>query len=154
MYWVPVQEIAGIPKIANRNSDFLTLQKSEFQKKFRPESLDRKRNRNSTSDWGPRNQNQKPEFPTWVSTKKSNWVTLLWSASRCVYFIRPNTLLLCIFLFCIFLLYPADSQVEVQIRILVKDKYRKSCQKCEHRQSHFDFLNNAYWVSFLRETTC
>jgi hypothetical protein len=28
-----VQEIAGIPKIANRNSDFLALQKSEFQKK-------------------------------------------------------------------------------------------------------------------------
>ncbi len=28
-----MQEIAGIPKIANRNSNFLTLQKSEFQKK-------------------------------------------------------------------------------------------------------------------------
>ncbi len=28
-----MQEIAGIPKIANRNSDFLALQKSEFQKK-------------------------------------------------------------------------------------------------------------------------
>jgi hypothetical protein len=27
-----VQEIAGIPKIANRNYDFLTLQKSEFKK--------------------------------------------------------------------------------------------------------------------------
>jgi hypothetical protein len=23
------------------------------------------------------------------------------------------------------------------------------CQKCEHQQSHFDFLNNAYWVSLL-----
>jgi len=33
MYWVPVQEIAGIPKITNRNSNFLALQKSEFQKK-------------------------------------------------------------------------------------------------------------------------
>jgi hypothetical protein len=62
--------------------------------------------------------------------KKSYWV--LSSASRCVYFIRPNTLLLCIFLFCIFLLYRTDSQVEVQIRILLKDKYTKSCQKCEH----------------------
>ncbi len=41
-------------------------------------------------------------------------------------FIRPNTLLLCIFLFCIFLLYRTDPQVEVQIRILLKDKYRKS----------------------------
>ncbi len=47
---------------------------------------------------------------------------------RCVYFIRPNTLLLCIFLFCIFLLYCAESQVEVQIRILLKDKYVKLCQ--------------------------
>jgi hypothetical protein len=43
--------------------------------------------------------------------------------SRCVYFIRSNTLLLCIFLFCIFFLYCTDSQVEVQIRILLKDKY-------------------------------
>ncbi len=37
--------------------------------------------------------------------KKKYWVALLWCASRCEYFIRPNTLLLCIFLFCIFLLY-------------------------------------------------
>ncbi len=62
--------------------------------------------------------------------KKSYWVTLLWSDSQCVYFIRPNTLLLCIFLlFCIFILYRADSQVKVQIRILLKVKHRKSCQK-------------------------
>jgi hypothetical protein len=56
-----------------------------------------------------------------VSTKKSYWVTLLWSNSRCVYFVRPNTLLLCIFLFCIFFLYRTDPQVEVQIRILLKE---------------------------------
>ncbi len=68
-----------------------------------------------------------------------------------MYFIRPNTLLLCIFLCCMFLLYRADTQVEVQIRILLKDKYRKLCQKCEHRQSHFDFLNNAFWVFFILE---
>ncbi len=63
-----------------------------------------------------------------VSTKKTYWVTLLWSNSWCAYFVRPNTLLLCIFLFCIFLLYRTDPQVEVQIRILLKDKYVKSCQ--------------------------
>jgi hypothetical protein len=59
-------------------------------------------------------------FSKWehISTTKSYWVTLLWSTSQCVYFIRPKTLLLCIFLFCIFLLYRADSQVEVQITIL------------------------------------
>jgi hypothetical protein len=26
---------------------------------------------------------------------------------------------------------------------------QQSCQKCEHGQSHFDFLNNAYWVSLF-----
>ncbi len=62
------------------------------------------------------------------STKKSYWVTLLWSTSQCVYFVKPKTLLLCIFLSCIFLLYHTDPQVEVQIRILLKDKYGKSCQ--------------------------
>ncbi len=30
---------------------------------------------------------------------------------------------------------------------------QQSCQKCKHRQSHFDFLNNAYWVLHFRETT-
>jgi hypothetical protein len=61
------------------------------------------------------------DFPRAVSTKKSYLVTLLWSNSRCVYFVRPNTLLLCIFLFCTFLLYHTDPQVEVQIRILLKE---------------------------------
>ena len=56
-------------------------------------------------------------------------LTLLWSDSQCVCFIRPNTLLLCIFLFCIFLLYCTDPQVEVQIRILLKDKYIGNCVK-------------------------
>ncbi len=69
-------------------------------------------------------------------------------------FIRPNTFLLCIFLFCVFFLYRTDSHVEVQIRILLKDKYKKSCQKCKHLQSYFDFLKNAYPVSlFLRNNS-
>ncbi len=66
-------------------------------------------------------------------------------------FIRPNTLLLCIFLYWIFLLYHTDLYVEVQIRILLKDKYRKLSQKCEHRQSHFDFLKKAYPVFFFEK---
>ena len=57
------------------------------------------------------------------SQNETYWVTFLWSASQCLVFIRPNTLLLCISLFCIFLLYRTDLQVEVQIRILLKDKY-------------------------------
>ncbi len=42
--------------------------------------------------------------------------------NQCEY-IRSNTLSHCTFLFCIFLLYRTDLQVEVQIRILLKDKY-------------------------------
>jgi hypothetical protein len=56
-----------------------------------------------------------------VSTKKSYWVFLLWSDSQGVYFVRPSTLLLCIFLFWFFLLYHTDPQVEVQIKILLKE---------------------------------
>jgi hypothetical protein len=92
------------------------------------------------------NENTYFDFLWAVSTKKSYWVTLLWSTSQCVYFVRPNTLLLCIFLFCIFLLYRTDPQVEVQIRVLLKDKYVKS--------SHYDFLytvskKNSYWFSLF-----
>ncbi len=43
------------------------------------------------------------------STKNLIGGTLLWSASRCVYSVRPNTLLLCIFLFCTFALVPHRS---------------------------------------------
>jgi hypothetical protein len=28
--------------------------------------------------------------------------------------------------------------------------YCQMYQKCKHRQSHFNFLNNAYWVSFFK----
>ncbi len=81
-----------------------------------------------------------------VSTKKSYWVTLLWSASRYVYFIRPNTHLLSIFPFCIFLLYHTDPQIEVQIRILLKDKYVS-------RQLHFDLRKNLIGLLYFTETT-
>ncbi len=59
-------------------------------------------------------------FPISSFYEKILCVTLLWSDSLCVYFVRPNTLLLFIFLFCIFLLYRTDPQVEVQIRILLR----------------------------------
>jgi hypothetical protein len=36
------KEIIGIPNIANRNSDFLTLQTLNFKKKIPPESLESK----------------------------------------------------------------------------------------------------------------
>ncbi len=89
-----------------------------------------------------------------VSTKKSYWVTLSWSDSRCVYFIRPNTLLLCIFQFCIFLLYCTDPQVEVQIRITLKEAEIVSKMRTpaitlwfpEHR-----FKENFYLGFFVKE---
>ncbi len=88
-----------------------------------------------------------------VSTKKSYWATLLWSDRRCVYFVTPNTLSLCIFLFWIFLLYCTDPQVEVHIRIILKKAAIMS--KCKHRQSHFDFPNTdskkiSTWVCLLK----
>jgi hypothetical protein len=47
-----------------------------------------------------------------VSKKDSYSVSLIEreSASKCVYFVRSNTLLLCISLLCIYLLYPTDPQ--------------------------------------------
>ncbi len=94
-----------------------------------------------------------------VSTKKSYWVTLLWSASQCVYFVRPNTHLLCIFLFCIFLLYCTDPQVELQIRILLKDKYVKLCQNANtgnHTMISCTQFLRKILIGFLyfTETTC
>ncbi len=47
-----------------------------------------------------------------VSKKDSYSVSLMEieSASKCVFFVRSNTLLLCIFLLCIYLLYLTDPQ--------------------------------------------
>jgi hypothetical protein len=47
----------------------------------------------------------------------------------------------------------ASSLLSKSIKHTLMEAAIKS--KCEHLQSHFDFLNNAYWVSlFFRETTC
>ncbi len=55
---------------------------------------------------------QKIVFGCTVSKKDSYSVSLIKreSASKCVYFIRSNTLLLCISLLCIYLLYHTDLQ--------------------------------------------
>ncbi len=58
------KQITGIPNFANQNSDFLTFQTLEIQKKNYWNLWNQKRNRNSASNGGPRNRNQKPEFPT------------------------------------------------------------------------------------------
>ncbi len=92
-----------------------------------------------------------------VSTKKSFWVTLLWSDSQCVYFVRPNTLLLGSFLFCIFLLYRTDPQVEVQIRILLKETAIVSKMQTlaillwflEHRFKQNFYLCVCFWPPVL-----
>ncbi len=55
-----------------------------------------------------------------VSKKDSYLVSLIEreSASKCVYFVRSNTLLLCISLLCIYLLYRTDPQTLRQDRFL------------------------------------
>ncbi len=74
-------------------------------------------------------------------------------------FVRPITLLLCIFLYCIILLYHTDPHVEVQIRILLKDKYVKFCQNANtgnHTMiSCTQFLRKCVIGNlYLTETTC
>ncbi len=64
-----------------------------------------------------------------------------------VYFIRPNTFLLCIFLFCIILLYRADPQVEVQIRILLMNKYMKLCQNAN--TGNHTLISQTMLIGFL-----
>ncbi len=59
------KEITGILNIVNRNSDFLTLQTLEFQKKKSDQNLrNQTQNQNSAYNGGPRNRSQKSEFPT------------------------------------------------------------------------------------------
>ncbi len=59
------KQITRILNIINRNSNFLTLQTLEFQKKYSDQNLwNQKQNWNSTYNGGPRNWNQKLEFPT------------------------------------------------------------------------------------------
>jgi hypothetical protein len=76
-----------------------------------------------------------------------------------MYFIKSNTLLLCIFLFCIFLLYRTDPQIEIQIRILLKDKHVKLCQNANtgnHTMISCTQFLRKFFIGFLYfiETTC
>ena len=59
-------------------------------------------------------------FGCTVSKKDSYSVSLIEreSASQCVYFVRSNTLLLCISLLCIYLLYHTDPQTHRLDRFL------------------------------------
>jgi hypothetical protein len=60
-------------------------------------------------------------FGCTVSKKDSYLVSLIEreSASKYVYFVRSNTLLLCISLLCIYLLYPTDPQTHRLDRFLI-----------------------------------
>ena len=98
----------------------------------------------------------------------------LWSASQCVFFIRPNTLLLCFFLFvyfsCSAQIHKLKFKSEYYLRINIGNPAislwfpkkwlfgffifswrQESCQKCDHRQSYFNFLRNDYSVSSFLE---
>jgi hypothetical protein len=37
--------------------------------------------------------------------------------------------------------------IVIQINETLLSWKQQSCRKCEHRQSHYDFLNNTYWIS-------
>ncbi len=57
------KEITGILNIANRNSDFLTLQTSEFQRKFRPESSESNTELEFRLQWGSQKLEPKIGIP-------------------------------------------------------------------------------------------
>ncbi len=63
MYLIPTWKNNRIPNYANQNSDLMSFQQQYSQKNPTgiPES---ETNQNSASDGGPRNWNQKLEFPT------------------------------------------------------------------------------------------
>jgi hypothetical protein len=67
--------------------------------------------------------------------------------NRCEY-VRSNTLLHCNFLFVYFCCTAQIRKVKFKSEYYLRINM-KSCQKCEHHQSHFDFLENAYPVSLL-----
>ncbi len=93
------------------------------------------------------------DFLWTVSTKKLLGYFIMIQCV-CVHFVRPNTFLHCIILFCIILLYRTDPQVEVQIRILLKEAAIVSKMQTlaitlwfsEHR-----FKENCYLVFFIEE---
>jgi hypothetical protein len=63
---------------------------------------------------GNSSQNEKNLLISYEQFLRRNFIGLLYYDPLAdVYFVRPNTLLLCIFLFCVFLLYRTDPQVEV-----------------------------------------
>ena len=66
------KEITGIPNIANRNSNFLTLQTSEFQKKKRPESSESNTELEFCLQWGSQKSEPKIGIP---NQGTHNWFT-------------------------------------------------------------------------------
>jgi hypothetical protein len=60
------KEITGILNIANRNSDFLTLQTLELQKKIRPESSESKTEWEFRLQWGSQKSEPKIGIPIQV----------------------------------------------------------------------------------------
>jgi hypothetical protein len=57
------KEITGILNIANQNSNFLTLQTSEYQKKIQPESLESNMESESRLQWGSQKSEPKIGIP-------------------------------------------------------------------------------------------
>jgi hypothetical protein len=45
--------------------------------------------------------------------------------------------------------HSSGKLIVIQINEILQSWKQQLCQKYKHRQSHFDFLNNAYWVSLF-----
>ncbi len=64
VYWIPTSILFWNSKFWNRNSDFLIFQQQNSTKNSDRNLWNQTWNWNSASDGGPRNWNQKLEFPT------------------------------------------------------------------------------------------
>jgi hypothetical protein len=76
------KQITGISNIASQNPNFLTLQTSEFQKKSDRNLWNQKQNWNSAYDGGPRNRNQKSEFPNKDATNDNHQLAVFIKAQH------------------------------------------------------------------------
>jgi hypothetical protein len=95
--------------------------------------------------------------PTKLEAAAINWVTLLWSASRCVYFIRPNTLLLFYSVSFYFVYFSCTAQIH---KLKFKSEYYLrinigNCVKNVNASNH-TLISWTILIGFLyfRETTC
>ncbi len=94
VYWNPTFFFQN-SKFRYRNSNFSIFQQRNSKKNSDRNLRNQKRNRNSASDWGPRNQNQKSEFPTKLRSFINLYTTFTLENDQIVQFICEKWWFIC-----------------------------------------------------------